>query len=146
MTYTYCRIASGLIRTSAKWNVIMNETFGVSSARMTIRWYVARIGASIINASSCIWAIKIREAVSRLFATRFERISDQTMRTDASVRAFRVLTTMKNIVIFLSQTRLKSKMKNIWNGEVTYTAEEWQGFFKHSSMSTQMSPASSKPG
>lgn len=72
--------------------MVTDETLGVSSAN---GGHVARIRAPVVDASGRIGAVEVGEAVAWLFATRLERISDQSVRTNADVRALRVLTTVK---------------------------------------------------
>lgn len=94
--------------------MVADETIGVSSANGR---HVAGIRAPVVDASGRIGAVEVGEAVPWLFATRLERISDQSVGTNAGVRAFRVLTT-GNETIFPSSSRFSKKFKrNVLNGD-----------------------------
>lgn len=82
-------IAGSLAGTSAKWNVVADQAIGVLSANGR---HVARIRAPVVDAGGRIGTVEVGEAVPWLLATRLERIPDQSVGTNAGVRAFRVLT------------------------------------------------------
>lgn len=84
--------------------MVADQTIGVPSANGR---RVARIRASIVDASGRIGAVEVGEAVPWLLATRLERISDQSVGTHAGVGAFRVLTTVNKTTVFELPLKLK---------------------------------------
>lgn len=106
-------IAGSLAGTSAKWNVVADQAIGVLS---TNGRHVARIRAPVVDAGGRIGTVEVGEAVPWLLATRLERIPDQSVGTNAGVRAFRVLTTVNKIQIHRAPPRKQRfKLKQIKN-------------------------------
>lgn len=81
-------ISCSLSGASTDRHMVACETFRVSTADA---WRIAWIRASVVDAGGRVRAVGVRETVSGLLATGFERVPYQTVRANAGKRPLRVL-------------------------------------------------------
>lgn len=86
------------------------ETFRVSTADA---WRIAWIRASVVDAGGRVRAVGVRETVSGLLATGFERVPYQTVRANAGKRPLRVLASVQfSSLIYISLQKMLSSSRN----------------------------------